>query len=72
MDKEILMKKWEYKFLDSKDVPSEGILKGRNREALEAYLNDLGAQGWELVNIDSLELEGRREFVGVAKRERIS
>jgi hypothetical protein len=64
------MKKWEYKFVDSKDVPSEGIFKGRNREALEAYLNDLGAQGWELVNIDSLELEVRREFVGVAKRER--
>lgn len=64
------MRKWEYKFVDSKDVPSEGIFKGRNRAAVEAYLNDLGAQGWELINIDSLELEGRREFVGVAKRER--
>jgi hypothetical protein len=64
------MKKWEYKLVDSKDVPSEGIFKGRNREALEAYLNELGAQGWELINIDSLALEGRSEFVGVAKRER--
>jgi hypothetical protein len=66
------MKNWEYKFLDSKDVPSEGVFKGRNVKALETYLNDLGAQGWEIINIDSLELEGRREFVGIAKRERVS
>ncbi|MCC5849785.1 MAG: DUF4177 domain-containing protein [Verrucomicrobia bacterium] len=64
------MRKWEYKIVDSNDVPSDGVFKGRNRAALEAYLNQLGAEGWELVNIDFLELEGRREFVGVAKRER--
>jgi hypothetical protein len=64
------MRKWEYKIVDSKDVPAEGRFKGRSRLALEAYLNQLGAEGWELVNIDSLELEGRTEFVGVAKRER--
>ena len=63
------MRKWQYKIVDSHDVPSDGILKGRNRAALETYLNQLGAEGWELVNIDSLELEGRTEFVGVAKRE---
>jgi hypothetical protein len=64
------MRKWEYKLVDSKDVPSDGMFKGRNRVKLEAYLNQLGEEGWELVNIDSLELEGRKEFVGVAKRER--
>ena len=63
------MRKWEYKLVDSKDVASDGVFKGRSRAALEAYLNQLGAQGWELINIYSLELEGRREFVGVAKRE---
>lgn len=63
------MRKWEYKIVDSNDVPCEGIFLGKNRGALEDYLNRLGADGWELVNIDSLELEGRREFVGVAKRE---
>ncbi|MBI4483867.1 MAG: DUF4177 domain-containing protein [Acidobacteria bacterium] len=63
------MRKWEYRIVDSEDVESEGLLKGRSREALEAYLNKLGAEGWELINVDALELEGRREFVGVAKRE---
>jgi hypothetical protein len=68
----LCMKKWEYKIVDSADVPSEGVFKGRSRCALEAYLNQLGAEGWELVNIDALQLEGRREFVGVAKREVVS
>ena len=64
------MKKWEYRIVDSKDVPRGGIFKGRSRESLERYLNELGDQGWEIVNIDSLELDGRASFVGVAKREK--
>ena len=63
------MKKWEYKIVDSKDVPRAGVLKGKSREAIEAYLNRIGADGWEVVNIDLLELEGRTDFVGAAKRE---
>ena len=63
------MKKWQYRIVDTKEVPGGGVFKGKSREAVEAYLNDLGEQGWEIVNIDSLELEGRMEFVGVAKRE---
>jgi hypothetical protein len=70
VEREEHMQKWEYKIVDSKDVPSDGIFKGKNRAALEAYLNGFGEEGWELVNIDSLELEGRTEFVGVAKREK--
>jgi hypothetical protein len=65
------MKKWEYRIVDSNDVPSQSALfKGRSRESLEAYLNELGAQGWEVVNIDSNEFNGRMQFVGVAKREK--
>ena len=64
------MKKWEYKIIDSKDVPSGGLLRGRSREAIEGYLNELGGEGWEIVNIDALEMQGRRmAFIGVAKRE---
>lgn len=63
------MKKWEYRIDDTKEVPGGGAFRGKSREAVEAYLNDIGQQGWEIVNVASLELEGRMEFVGVAKRE---
>ena len=63
------MQKWQYKIIDSKDVSREGIFKGRSREKIEEYLNNLGADGWEIINIDGYELEGRTSFVGIAKRQ---
>ena len=63
------MKRWQYKIVDSKDVRSEGIFKGRARADVEAYLNQLGGEGWELINLDFRELEGRFEFSGVARKE---
>lgn len=64
------MNKWEYKIIDSKDVSREGIFKGRSREKIEKCLNNLGEEGWEIINIDSHELEGRTSFIGLAKREK--
>ena len=64
------MKKWEYIIIDSKDVPKGGILKGRDRAEVEHYLDELGMQGWEIVNLDFREFESRFEFTGVAKREK--
>ncbi|WP_100641639.1 DUF4177 domain-containing protein [Alteromonas facilis] len=63
------MDRFEYKIVDSKDVESAGLFKGRRREDVEAYLNELGAQGWELVNVDFRELEAALEFSGVMKRK---
>ncbi|MCG7530569.1 DUF4177 domain-containing protein [Psychrobium sp. MM17-31] len=63
------MKKFEYKMIDSKDVAAVSLFKGRKRSDIEAYLNKLGAQGWELVNADFRELEGDTEFSGIMKRE---
>lgn len=63
------MKKWEYKIVDSKDVPGGGIFKGKARADVEAYLNQLGGEGWEIVNLDFQELGNRFEFSGVARRE---
>jgi hypothetical protein len=60
---------WEYKIVDSKDVSGGGIFKGKDRADLEAYLNVLGKDGWEIINLDFRELESRFEFSGVAKRE---
>ena len=65
-----MSKKWEYLVLDSADVPRESLLKGRSREAVQNYLNQLGEEGWEVVNLDFLELETRLAFLGVAKREK--
>lgn len=55
--------------VDTRDVASAGVFKGRQREDVEAYLNELGSLGWELVNADYRELEGGAEFAGIMKQE---
>jgi len=62
------MRKYQYKIIDSKDVESAGLFRSKKREDIEAYLNSLGKEGWELVNADFRELEGRLEFSGVMKK----
>jgi Domain of unknown function (DUF4177) len=64
------MKKWEYKIIDTDDVPGGGMFKGRSRDAIEAHLNQLGEQGWEIVNLDALDFKRQLAFLGVAKREK--
>ena len=64
------MKRWEYMIIDSKDVAGGTIFRGKDRSGVDRYLNDLGQQGWEIVNLDFRELESRFEFTGVAKREK--
>ena len=66
------MKKWEYKIVDSKDVPGGNIFKGKDRTDVEVYLNNIEKQGWEIINLDFRELDNRFEFSGVAKREIIA
>ena len=63
------MKKWEYKIVDSKDVRGGGVFKGKARTDVEAYLNELGGDGWEIINLDFRELGNRFEFSGVARRD---
>jgi hypothetical protein len=62
------MSRWEYRIVDSKQVEREGVFKGKSWEAVEAYLNELGAEGWEIINLSFREFESRTSFVGVAKR----
>jgi len=64
------MKKWEYKIIDTDDVPGSVIFKGRSRDAIEAHLNQLGEQGWEIVSLDALDWKLQLAFLGVAKREK--
>lgn len=63
------MAKFIYKVIDTRDVESAGLFKGRKREDVETYLNSLGSDGWELVNVDFRELEGGLEFAGVMKKQ---
>jgi len=65
------MKQWEYKVIDSKDVAGGGIFKGKDRTEVHKYLNTLGEDGWEIVNLDFRILESEFEFRGVAKREKV-
>ena len=66
------MTRWEYLIVDSKDVAGGGLFKEKKRSDVEAYLNNLGNEGWELVNLDFRELDSRFEFTGLAKRERVA
>ncbi len=64
-----MTKTWTYKIVDSKDVRGGGVFKGKERTDVEAYLNELGNDGWEIINLDFRELDSRFEFTGVARRE---
>jgi hypothetical protein len=63
------MNQFSYKVIDTRDVETAGLFKGRKREDVEAYLNALGSEGWELVNVDFRELEGGLEFAGIMKKK---
>lgn len=67
------MKQWEYKLITSQDLPRHGFLgtKGPDREELEPYLNQLGVEGWEIVNLDFVDANTvipMWTFRGLAKR----
>jgi len=61
---------WEYKIVDSKDIDASSRFKGPSREEAEAFLNEVGSQGWEILHVDWRELESRSSFTGLAKRAR--
>jgi len=65
---------WEYKIVDSDEAEKGGFLSGRSVEQVEAYLNILGAEGWEIVDLDfRMEASmpgGPTHFHGLAKRPR--
>ncbi len=63
------MKQYKYKVVDTCDIETAGLFKKRKRLDVEDYLNSLGSRGWELVNADFRELEGRLEFAGIMKKE---
>jgi hypothetical protein len=70
------MEKWEYKLLDSKTLPeAEKSMFKQTKVTIgeaEAYLNKLGAEGWEIIDIDfDFLIHDTGAFVGVAKRKKL-
>jgi len=62
------VKKWEYKIIDSMRLPG-GIFRGKKFDEIEKYLNEMGKDGWEIINLDFNDVTGQMDFVGVARRE---
>lgn len=64
------MDKWEYMIVDSKDIDERREYKDSSE--VEQYLNALGAQGWEIINLDLDCYSTFFKFTGVAKRAKRS
>ncbi len=67
------MRQWEYRLITTKDLPGGGMLglKDRDRAAIEAHLNELGREGWEIVSADFVDgMSSPSHFQALAKRER--
>ncbi|GGW79646.1 DUF4177 domain-containing protein [Alteromonas halophila] len=65
---------WEYKIIDSAEAKKSGFFKGITTENAEDYLNRLGADGWEVIDLD-FQMDptipgGPAHFHGVAKRQK--
>ena len=63
---------WEYKIIDSEEAEKGSFLKGRSVAQVESYLNSLGKEGWEIIDID-FQMNptmpgGPTHFHGIAKR----
>lgn len=66
-----MSRRWEYKLISTNDVPGGGLFGLKEREAVEAHLNRLGAEGWEIVGIDFIDTHGSPSaFQALARRER--
>jgi len=63
------MNKWEYRIVDSSDIEGGSLFKGTPRENVEAYLNKLGSDGWEIFHLQFNHVEQRYKFYGIAKRQ---
>ena len=64
-----MSKQWEYRIVSSHEIDDTNWDGEYTLEEVNAYLNKLGKEGWEIVNLDMTEIEKLYNFFGVAKRE---
>jgi hypothetical protein len=65
-----MRERWEYKLINAQDAEGGGLLKGKSRADVEAYLNELGKEGWEVIDLD-FPSPGSSDvtlFAGIARR----
>ncbi|MEM1067545.1 MAG: hypothetical protein AAGG48_23300 [Planctomycetota bacterium] len=62
------MTKWEYRVITASDLEKRGFFKSVQPEDIERYLDLLGSEGWEIINIDFTDTTAFLDFRGVAKR----
>ena len=66
---------WEYKTVpltldvEMRRVIASAVGEGPTRASIEDVLNEHGEQGWELVAVLALPIDGQMGFMGVMKRE---
>ena len=64
------MEKWEYKTLRAKELGISIFSSRRTAMAIDDYLNELGRQGWELVEFNFGSLSAKAGIAGLLKRRR--
>ncbi|MCR9198401.1 MAG: DUF4177 domain-containing protein [Planctomycetaceae bacterium] len=62
------MPTWEYKYLSAEDLEKRGFFRSVKPEDVEKYFNALGAEGWEIINVDFTDTNAFIDFRGVARR----
>jgi hypothetical protein len=69
-EKGLDMKTWQYKFIDSNSLRKPGLMKDFSPSEVEAYLNTLGQEGWEIIHFHcKFRVKDVDTFYGVARRE---
>lgn len=64
------MEKWEYKTILGKDLGVHIFSARKTAKAMDQALNELGRQGWELVQLNFSGVAGASGIAGVLKRRR--
>jgi len=63
------MNKWEYKLIDTQeDLKKADVIGLATREQIEAYLSQLGEEGWEIVSATFPHETRRQEICALARR----
>ena len=63
------MKTWEYRIIDSEEAYRGGFEEDIKKKDIEEYLNRLGIDGWEIINLDFSAHARKSWFMGGARRE---